>query len=172
MGMMIEFARPDGGKTTGYLATAGQVRPGIVVIQTINPEHYAIRYASEQNYSGFYAKELQFRKAMRYPPFAALANVLVRSQKQEEALAMSTDLGRLLDPAPDGVRVLGPAEESKYLSRHVEDLRAGRFVIMVLAPEPEKRKLAARILNAHDGEFVGFYGPWSWQSLDAVDGSS
>jgi hypothetical protein len=70
------------------------------------------------------------------------------------------------------IRVLGPAEESKYLSRHVEDLRAGRFVIMVLAPEPEKRKLAARILNAHDGEFVGFYGPWSWQSLDAVDGSS
>jgi carboxymethylenebutenolidase len=30
---MIEFARPDGGKTKGYLATAGQGRPGIVVIQ-------------------------------------------------------------------------------------------------------------------------------------------
>jgi carboxymethylenebutenolidase len=30
---MIEFARPDGGKTKGYLATAGQRRPGIVVIQ-------------------------------------------------------------------------------------------------------------------------------------------
>ena len=33
MGSMIEFARPDGGKTKGYLATAGQGRPGIVVIQ-------------------------------------------------------------------------------------------------------------------------------------------
>ena len=33
MGTMIEFARPDGGKTKGYLATAGQRRPGIVVIQ-------------------------------------------------------------------------------------------------------------------------------------------
>src|SRR3981189_367092 len=33
MGTMIEFARPDGGKTKGYLATAGQGRPGIVVIQ-------------------------------------------------------------------------------------------------------------------------------------------
>jgi len=33
MGIMIEFARPDGGKTKGYLATAGQGRPGIVVIQ-------------------------------------------------------------------------------------------------------------------------------------------
>ena len=84
--------------------------PGIVLIQTINPEHYAIRYASEQNYDGFYAKEIQFRKLMRYPPFSALANVLVRSQKQEEALEMSTELGRLLDPAPEGLKILGPAE--------------------------------------------------------------
>ena len=84
--------------------------PGIVLIQTINPEHYAIRFASEQNYAGFYAKEIQVRKLMRYPPFSALANVLVRSQKQDEALAMSAELGRLLDPAPEGVKVLGPAE--------------------------------------------------------------
>ena len=33
MGAMIEFSRPDGGKTKGYLATAGSGRPGIVVIQ-------------------------------------------------------------------------------------------------------------------------------------------
>jgi primosomal protein N' (replication factor Y) len=84
--------------------------PGIVLIQTINPEHYAIRYASEQNYDGFYEKEIQFRKLMRYPPFAALANVLVRSQKQEDALAMSTELGQMLDPAPEGLKILGPAE--------------------------------------------------------------
>jgi len=84
--------------------------PGIVLIQTINPEHYAVRFASEQNYAGFYAKEIQFRKLMRYPPFSALANVLVRSEKQEDALAMSAELGRLLDPAPEGVKVLGPAE--------------------------------------------------------------
>jgi primosomal protein N' (replication factor Y) len=84
--------------------------PGIVLIQTINPEHYAVRLASEQNYEGFYQKEIQFRKLMRYPPFAALANVLVRSQSQETALAMSSELGRQLDPAPEGIKVLGPAE--------------------------------------------------------------
>lgn len=33
MGILTDFARPDGGKTKGYLATAGQGRPGIVVIQ-------------------------------------------------------------------------------------------------------------------------------------------
>ncbi|MBV9769644.1 MAG: primosomal protein N', partial [Bryobacterales bacterium] len=84
--------------------------PGIVLIQTINPEHYAVGLASQQDYEGFYQKELQFRKLMRYPPFAALANVLVRSQKQEDALAMSAELGRVLDPAPEGIKVLGPAE--------------------------------------------------------------
>jgi primosomal protein N' (replication factor Y) (superfamily II helicase) len=84
--------------------------PGIVLIQTINPEHYAIRYASAQDYAGFYVKELQFRRAMRYPPFTALASVLVRNRQQEEALRMSGELGLLLNPAPEGIKVLGPAE--------------------------------------------------------------
>ncbi len=84
--------------------------PGIVLIQTINPDHYAIRYAAAQDYNGFYEKELQFRRAMRYPPFAALANVLVRHEKQEQALRMSAEIGDLMTPAPEGIKVLGPAE--------------------------------------------------------------
>jgi predicted SnoaL-like aldol condensation-catalyzing enzyme len=67
------------------------------------------------------------------------------------------------------LRTLGPAEEFKHLSRHVEDVRAGRFVIMVLARGREKRDLAADVLNSHGAEFVGFYGRWAWQSLDATD---
>jgi primosomal protein N' (replication factor Y) len=84
--------------------------PGIVLVQTINPDHYAIRFAAAQDYRLFYEKEIQFRRAMRYPPFSALANLLVRSPKQEEALRLSGSLGRFLDPAPEGLRVLGPAE--------------------------------------------------------------
>lgn len=84
--------------------------PGIVLIQTINPDHYSIRYASAQDYAGFYEKELQFRRLMRYPPFAALANILVRHARQEEALRMSTELGQLLAPPPEHIKVLGPAE--------------------------------------------------------------
>jgi primosomal protein N' (replication factor Y) len=84
--------------------------PGIVLIQTINPDHYAVRYAGAQDYQGFYEKEIQFRKLMRYPPFSALANVLVRSQKQEDALAMSAELERFVSPPPEGLKILGPAE--------------------------------------------------------------
>ena len=53
--------------------------PGRVVIQTLNPDHYAIRFAAAQDYEGFYQKEIEFRKWLRYPPFAAFANVIVRA---------------------------------------------------------------------------------------------
>ena len=46
---------------------------------------------------------------------------------------------------------------------HVEDVRAGRWVIMVLAPEREARTVAGDILSAHGAEFVGFYGRWAWE---------
>ncbi len=84
--------------------------PGIVLVQTINPDHYAVRMAAAQDYQAFYTKELNFRRLMHYPPFSAMANILVRSEKQEMALRMSTELGHLLTPPPEKLRVMGPAE--------------------------------------------------------------
>src|SRR5581483_10660736 len=74
--------------------------PGIVLIQTINPEHYAIQCAAEQDYEKFYRKEIEFRRVLYYPPFGALANLIIRSTNEEEALQRSAALGRLLNPAP------------------------------------------------------------------------
>jgi primosomal protein N' (replication factor Y) (superfamily II helicase) len=84
--------------------------PGRVLIQTINPDHYAVRLAAAQDYAAFYDKELHFRRMMHYPPFAAMANVLVRSEKKEMAMRMSTELGHKLVPPPPQLRVMGPAE--------------------------------------------------------------
>jgi primosomal protein N' (replication factor Y) len=84
--------------------------PGIVLIQTINPDHYAVRLAAAQDYQAFYEKELNFRRMMHYPPFAAMANILVRAEKQEAAMRMSSDLGFKLTPPPEMLRVMGPAE--------------------------------------------------------------
>jgi len=84
--------------------------PGTVLIQTINPDHYAIRFAAAQDYNGFYERELEYRKMMRYPPFAALANVIVRSESRGDVLRVAAALGSLLTPPPEHVKVLGPAE--------------------------------------------------------------
>lgn len=63
------------------------------------------------------------------------------------------------------IRTAGPVEEHKHLMHHLEDVRAGRFVIMVLAKPRDDRTRAADILNAHGAEFVGFYGRWAWEGL-------
>lgn len=63
------------------------------------------------------------------------------------------------------IRAAGPAEEYRHLKRHVEDVREGRFVVMVLAKQPAQRELAAQILSSHGAEFIGFYGRWAYQAF-------
>jgi primosomal protein N' (replication factor Y) len=83
---------------------------GKVVLQTHFPDHYAVQFAARHDYHGFAEKELRFRGWMHYPPFDALANVVVRSEKQEEALRYSGVLGRWFEQVRhEGVRVMGPA---------------------------------------------------------------
>jgi len=84
--------------------------PGQVIIQTLNPDHYAIQCAAAQDYGAFYEKEIHFRRLMRYPPYSALATVLLRSQQQLEAHRMAAELALLLNPPPRELKVLGPAE--------------------------------------------------------------
>jgi primosomal protein N' (replication factor Y) (superfamily II helicase) len=84
--------------------------PGKVLVQTYQPDHYVNKFAREHDYTGFAARELYFRRAMRYPPFSVLANVIIQSEKLEEVLDWSTRLGRWVQQRKlEGVRVLGPA---------------------------------------------------------------
>jgi primosomal protein N' (replication factor Y) len=84
--------------------------PGKVVLQTYFPDHYAVQYAAQHDFAGFYDKELRFRSWMHYPPYNALANVLIRSDKLDEAMQWSGVLGRWFEKTRhEGIRVLGPA---------------------------------------------------------------
>ena len=112
--------------------------PGAVILQTINPEHYAIRFAAVQDYELFYAKELQFRKVMRYPPYASLANLVFRASERETALRLSAEVGELLKDERDGVRLLGPAEAPVPRLK-----KEYRYQLLVKAAD--RRRLAAVI---------------------------
>jgi len=84
--------------------------PGRVLVQTYQPEHYVNKFAVTHDYTGFAAREMYFRRAMRYPPLSVLANVVVQSERLEEALGWATRLGRWIEGRRfEGVRVLGPA---------------------------------------------------------------
>jgi primosomal protein N' (replication factor Y) len=84
--------------------------PGEVLVETYYPEHYAIQLAARQDYLAFFERELQFRRLLHYPPFTALASVLVRNAKIEKAIRWSRQLSAFLAPQESrGVKVLGPA---------------------------------------------------------------
>src|SRR3984885_3467715 len=84
--------------------------PGKVLVQTYHPDHYAIQFAAKHDYPGFVAKEMNYRRWMHYPPFTVLANVVIQSEKLEEATAWAGTLGRWFQQARlDKMRVLGPA---------------------------------------------------------------
>jgi primosomal protein N' (replication factor Y) len=113
--------------------------PGRVILQTINPEHYAVRFSAVQDYEGFYAKELNFRRMMRYPPFASLAHLIFRSERQEEALRFSAAAAELLKSIPEGVRILGPAEAPVAKLK-----KEFRYVMLIKA---QQRKRLAEVLT-------------------------
>lgn len=58
---------------------------GRVVVQTYTPEHYSIVAALHQDYSEFYNKEIQIRKAFDYPPFSDLINIVTASKVSKDA---------------------------------------------------------------------------------------
>jgi primosomal protein N' (replication factor Y) (superfamily II helicase) len=58
---------------------------GRVILQTFQPDHYAIRAASRHDYHGFYRQELEFRKRLRYPPYARLLRLEIRHADAEKA---------------------------------------------------------------------------------------
>jgi primosomal protein N' (replication factor Y) len=83
---------------------------GEVLVETYYPEHYAIQHAARQDYVSFYEKEAHFRRMLHYPPFTALASILVRDRKIENAIRWSRALADYFAPFENrGVKILGPA---------------------------------------------------------------
>ncbi len=83
---------------------------GRVLVESYHPEHYAIQHAARQDYPAFFEQEVRFRRLMHYPPFAALANVVVRDRDLERVLAWTRALaGYFGRSEAEGLKVLGPA---------------------------------------------------------------
>ncbi len=69
---------------------------GKVIVQTYNPEHYAIVAASTHDYGAFYAREIAFRREQNYPPFSRLIRLLYANVNEKRAQDESARLHRAL----------------------------------------------------------------------------
>lgn len=89
-------------------------QPGRVIIQTYDPEHYAVRAAAKQDYEGFFEQEMNYRSLAGYPPAGSLLAIHC-SCGNEEYLRMACGyLRKYLERAASGmqVQILGPADET------------------------------------------------------------
>jgi primosomal protein N' (replication factor Y) len=117
---------------------------GEVLVETHYPEHYAIQHAAKQDYLSFYEKEAHFRRMLHYPPFTALASILVRDKKIENAIRWSRALAGYFAPFEDrGVKILGPA--AAPLARLRQEYR-----FQFLLKSPQRSALSQALSGALD----------------------
>ena len=84
-------------------------KPGIAIVQTYMPSHYAITYAARQDYELFYRKEMEMRKLQFYPPYAYLASVSLRGKNEEKIIENTYRVVDFLnDEFLDEAQILGP----------------------------------------------------------------
>ena len=87
---------------------------GEVVIQTFNPDHYSILRAKDHDYVGFYQEEIQFRKALEYPPFSRFINFRLVGNGEKKTKGMAEEMGRigqslLKEAHGKEIEILGPS---------------------------------------------------------------
>ena len=84
-------------------------KAGQVLIQSYNPNHYAIRFAKDQDYEGFYAYEMGIRRQLGYPPYYFTIGITLSHKKEEEVLRRAYEVMEILRSGlSDASIILGP----------------------------------------------------------------
>ncbi len=87
---------------------------GSVVIQTYNPDHYAIQSASQHNYLAFYQKEIQYRYYGNYPPYCRMVSLEIRGKDENIVTDRAQQIAVYLKNNATHATVLGPAPSLIY----------------------------------------------------------
>lgn len=89
---------------------------GEAVIQTYQPEHYAVVYAGNQDYVGFYQEEILYREMLGYPPAAHMLAVQFYAKEEQAGQTLARELADRVRPPESGgrsrqdnIQVIGPA---------------------------------------------------------------
>ena len=140
----VSLGLPDfgtGERTFQLLAqVAGRAGRGLlggrVIVQTYQPEHYAIQAAAEHDYVSFYLDEVRFRTQHRYPPFRRLARLLLSDPVEQRAERRARELAKALlahirEKELTATEIIGPAPAffSRIDGRY-------RWHILVRSPNP------------------------------------
>ena len=89
-------------------------KEGIVIIQTFNPEHYAISLCKTHDYLGFYNKEMEIRKQLKYPPYFYLCNIRISGKDSSFIMGEALKIKRSIERNFSKMIILGPSTASIF----------------------------------------------------------
>ncbi len=111
---------------------------GRVIIQTYQPDHYAIQAAAEHDYATFYLEEMRFRTTHNYPPYRRQAKLVIADPVAARARTAAEDMARVLrlqarEQGLHATEILGPVPPfySRVDGRY-------RWQIVVRAEDPRR----------------------------------
>jgi primosomal protein N' (replication factor Y) len=122
---------------------------GEVIIQTLQPSHYSLRYAAVHDFAGFLSKELEYRKELDYPPFSRLVLIEFKGEQESEvAQHVKKFAGLLLAKAGKYFSVLGPADAA--IPKIKNQFRKHLVIKNFKSTDPSGSYLRTALLNARD----------------------
>jgi len=137
---------------------------GEVVIQTYQPEHYAIVHAANQDYKAFYEEEMLYRDMMNYPPAAHMVAVQVFSKAEAEGERLSAELATMVRgmvdntlPIRERMQIIGPAPAGigkiGDIYRHVFYVKDKSYENLIQMKEVLEEKVNAMALRNSSVQF-------------------
>lgn len=84
-------------------------KEGEVIIQTFNPEHYAIQYTKKHDYLGFYNREMSIRRELKYPPYYYICYVKISGKDNKYIYEESLKITKLFHNKLTNMIILGPS---------------------------------------------------------------
>ena len=132
---------------------------GEVVIQTYQPDHYAVVHAAAQDYEGFYEEEIAYRDLMMYPPVANMMAVLVLSEDEMTGVSHSVELADLVRKhfTQNRMQVIGPAAASigriQDIYRNIFYIKHSDYDLLVRAKDVMEVYIAQKEWNTDTVQF-------------------
>lgn len=121
---------------------------GHVIIQTYSPDHYAIKYAADQDYEGFFKEEQLLRRYMGYPPYSDMIQIVFMAEDPDAAENAAKEWhARIESMLPEEEkRNLFPPQEA-YMSRINDNYR---FSLLIKCPKGKRRDYTAILAKVRE----------------------
>ena len=118
-------------------------KTGKVIIQTFNPDHYAIKYTKTHDYLNFYKYEMNIRKTLKYPPYYFLCYIKLSGVNANYIFLEANKIKRSIERNLNGFSILGPTPCTIFRVNNI--FRYG--IILKYKKEENLKELLEKVLD-------------------------